>query len=273
MFESGPLKGRWLEVSGSGQVHPQVIRNMGLDPERYIGFAFGSGIDRLAMLRYGVSDLRAFFEATCASSRNSIDRSSTDLLDERYAIPRVLVARVLQPADLQRGAGRTADDGRHGGRRTHAPLAPPFHWHRGRSRCCRSSATPTPIKLNVCQVNAGGANTILHDRLRCAEREPRGHQGAAAPPSGAELPPAEDGGKPFAIKCRPSCAVSKASGHAVLGARAEAVGRSRRLADASTTHAVIGQDIREHLKLDDTLLTLKLTPNLGALPERLRRRA
>ena len=56
------LKGRWLEVSGSGQVHPQVIRNMGLDPERYIGFAFGSGIDRLAMLRYGVNDLRLFFD-------------------------------------------------------------------------------------------------------------------------------------------------------------------------------------------------------------------
>ncbi|MES2958790.1 MAG: phenylalanine--tRNA ligase subunit alpha [Pseudomonadota bacterium] len=62
MFEKGPLKGRWLEVSGSGQVHPQVIRNMGLDAERYIGFAFGSGIDRLAMLRYGVSDLRLFFD-------------------------------------------------------------------------------------------------------------------------------------------------------------------------------------------------------------------
>jgi phenylalanyl-tRNA synthetase alpha chain len=62
MFERGPLQGRWLEVSGSGQVHPQVVRNMGLDPERHIGFAFGSGIDRLAMLRYGVSDLRNFFE-------------------------------------------------------------------------------------------------------------------------------------------------------------------------------------------------------------------
>ena len=54
--------GRWLEVSGSGQVHPNVIRNMGLDPERYIGFAFGSGIDRLTMLRYGVDDLRLFFD-------------------------------------------------------------------------------------------------------------------------------------------------------------------------------------------------------------------
>ena len=62
MFESGPLKGRWLEVSGAGQVHPQVIRNMGLDPERHTGFAFGSGIDRLTMLRYGVDDLRLFFD-------------------------------------------------------------------------------------------------------------------------------------------------------------------------------------------------------------------
>jgi phenylalanyl-tRNA synthetase alpha chain len=61
-FSSGPLAGRWLEVAGSGQVHPNVVRNMGIDPERYIGFAFGSGIDRLAMLRYGVNDLRLFFE-------------------------------------------------------------------------------------------------------------------------------------------------------------------------------------------------------------------
>ena len=61
-FQSGPLAGKWLEVSGSGQVHPQVVHNMGLDPERFIGFAFGSGIDRLAMLRYGVNDLRQFFE-------------------------------------------------------------------------------------------------------------------------------------------------------------------------------------------------------------------
>jgi phenylalanyl-tRNA synthetase alpha chain len=61
-FASGPLKGRWLEVAGSGQVHPNVVRNYGLDPERHIGFAFGMGPDRLTMLRYGVSDLRLFFE-------------------------------------------------------------------------------------------------------------------------------------------------------------------------------------------------------------------
>jgi phenylalanyl-tRNA synthetase alpha chain len=61
-FADGPLAGRWLEVSGSGQVHPNVVRTIGLDPERYIGFAFGSGIERLAMLRYGVGDLRLFYE-------------------------------------------------------------------------------------------------------------------------------------------------------------------------------------------------------------------
>jgi phenylalanyl-tRNA synthetase alpha chain len=61
-FGSGSLKGRWLEVSGSGQVHPTVIKNMGFDPEKYIGFAFGSGIERLAMLRYGINDLRLFYE-------------------------------------------------------------------------------------------------------------------------------------------------------------------------------------------------------------------
>jgi phenylalanyl-tRNA synthetase alpha chain len=61
-FESGPLKGRWLEISGSGQVHPRVIQNFGLDPEKYIGFAFGSGLERMTMLRYGIGDLRLFFE-------------------------------------------------------------------------------------------------------------------------------------------------------------------------------------------------------------------
>jgi phenylalanyl-tRNA synthetase alpha chain len=61
-FNSGTLKGQWLEMSGSGQVHPAVIRNFGLDPEKYIGFAFGSGLERLTMLRYGIEDLRLFFD-------------------------------------------------------------------------------------------------------------------------------------------------------------------------------------------------------------------
>ena len=54
--------GGWLEVLGCGMVHPAVLRRVGIDPERFCGFAFGMGVERLAMLRYGVSDLRAFFE-------------------------------------------------------------------------------------------------------------------------------------------------------------------------------------------------------------------
>jgi phenylalanyl-tRNA synthetase alpha chain len=56
------LKGRWLEISGAGQVHPKVVRNFGLDPEKFIGFAFGSGLERLTMLRHGIEDLRLFFD-------------------------------------------------------------------------------------------------------------------------------------------------------------------------------------------------------------------
>ena len=52
----------WMEVLGSGMVHPRVIANMGLDPDEWQGFAFGCGIDRLAMLKYGMDDLRAFFD-------------------------------------------------------------------------------------------------------------------------------------------------------------------------------------------------------------------
>ncbi|MCG9053455.1 phenylalanine--tRNA ligase subunit alpha [Laribacter hongkongensis] len=55
-------KNGWLEVGGCGMVHPNVLRNVNIDPERYTGFAFGIGLDRFAMLRYGVTDLRLFFE-------------------------------------------------------------------------------------------------------------------------------------------------------------------------------------------------------------------
>ncbi|MBA4173308.1 MAG: phenylalanine--tRNA ligase subunit alpha [Hyphomicrobium sp.] len=53
--------GEWLEIGGCGMVHPNVLRNCGLDPETYQGFAFGMGLDRMAMLKYGIPDLRPFF--------------------------------------------------------------------------------------------------------------------------------------------------------------------------------------------------------------------
>ncbi|MFT4359287.1 phenylalanine--tRNA ligase subunit alpha, partial [Bartonella bacilliformis] len=53
----------WLEILGCGMVHPQVLKNVGFDPDEYQGFAWGMGIDRIAMLKYGMPDLRAFFDA------------------------------------------------------------------------------------------------------------------------------------------------------------------------------------------------------------------
>ncbi len=55
-------QGRWLEILGCGMVHPNVLRNVGVDPEEYTGYAFGMGVERLAMLRYDVRDLRTFFD-------------------------------------------------------------------------------------------------------------------------------------------------------------------------------------------------------------------
>ena len=55
--------GDWLEILGSGMVHPRVLANCGIDPREWQGFAFGMGIDRIAMLKYGVPDLRAFFDS------------------------------------------------------------------------------------------------------------------------------------------------------------------------------------------------------------------
>lgn len=55
-------KGKWLEILGCGMVHPNVLSNAGVDPEEFTGYAFGMGVERLAMLRYGVGDLRTFFD-------------------------------------------------------------------------------------------------------------------------------------------------------------------------------------------------------------------
>ena len=54
--------GSWLEVLGCGMVYPEVFRHVGIDPERYLGYAFGMGVERLAMLRYGINDIRLYFE-------------------------------------------------------------------------------------------------------------------------------------------------------------------------------------------------------------------
>ena len=54
--------GKWLEILGCGMVHPNILNNVGINPEVYTGFALGLGIERLAMVRYGIDDLRLFFD-------------------------------------------------------------------------------------------------------------------------------------------------------------------------------------------------------------------
>src|SRR3546814_8675092 len=66
----------WMEVLGSGMVHPNVIRACGLDPAEWQGFAFGTGVDRLAMLKYGMNDLRAFRSEEHTSELQSLMRIS-----------------------------------------------------------------------------------------------------------------------------------------------------------------------------------------------------
>ena len=56
------FKGKWLEVLGCGMVHPNVLKNVSINPKKYSGFAFGLGIERFAMLAYKISDLRVFFD-------------------------------------------------------------------------------------------------------------------------------------------------------------------------------------------------------------------
>lgn len=63
--------GKWLEICGAGMVHPNVLRNCGIDPEQYQGFAFGFGWDRLAMLKYDLNDIRAFYDGDIRWLKNS----------------------------------------------------------------------------------------------------------------------------------------------------------------------------------------------------------
>ena len=67
----------WLEILGCGMVHPNVLKNCGVDPDEYQGFAFGMGIVRIAMLKYGIPDLRTFFE----SDARWLDHYGFDPLD------------------------------------------------------------------------------------------------------------------------------------------------------------------------------------------------
>ena len=189
-------QGQWLEVAGSGQVHPNVVRNFGLDPERHIGFAFGMGPDRLAMLRYGVNDLRLFFDERPALP----DAVQADRAAEpprlTMQFPESWLREFCNPPLDTAAAGRPAHHVRPGGRGDCARSrrrSAAWSWPRS------STVEPHPNadRLSVCQVDAGTGDAAA-DRLRRAERARRASRCRCAV-VGAELPPGDDG-KPFTIR-------------------------------------------------------------------------
>ena len=89
----------WLEILGCGMVHPKVLENCGIDPARWQGFAFGMGLERIGMLKYGIPDLRTFFESTCAGCATT---ASPRWISRRWWRGRDALAR---PHPDRRGSG------------------------------------------------------------------------------------------------------------------------------------------------------------------------
>ena len=195
-FRSGPLAGHWLEVAGSGQVHPNVVRSYGLDPERHIGFAFGIGPRPAghAALRHRrpAADVRrrpAFpdpVQLTAAAAEPTEDRDAMQFPESwlrEFCNPPL---NTRQLADLLTMSGMEVEDLR--------PVAPPFS---GVVVAEILSAEPHPQadRLRVCQVSVGAGEPL---QIVCGA--PNARVGLKAPLAvvGAELPAGDDG-QPFRI--------------------------------------------------------------------------
>ena len=140
--------GGWLEISGRGQVHPNVVRNFGLDPERYIGFAFGSGLERLTMLRYGINDLRLFYRGRPAvPAAVRLDRRAMQFSESwlRTMVDPPLTTEAL--AHLLTMAGLEVE--------SIEPVAPAVLKGRRRAGARGRSGIPNADRLTVCTVDAG----------------------------------------------------------------------------------------------------------------------
>jgi tRNA-binding EMAP/Myf-like protein len=210
----------WLEVAGSGQVHPNVVRNMGLDPEHYIGFAFGMGPDRLTMLRYGVNDLRLFFDGDI---RFPVASSSNKRREQK-----------VRPCNSQNpGCANSATRPHH---RQLADTLTMAGLEVEELKPCGATFTgivvgeikeavqhPDADRLRVCQVDAGQGALL---NIVCGA--PNARVGIKVPCAlvGAELPPGEDG-KPFLIKVGKLRGV-ESQGMLCSASRTQAVGRPRR---------------------------------------------
>ena len=155
------LRGAWMELLGCGLVHPNVLEAGGIDPYRYSGFAFGLGIDRLVMLRYGIEDIRHFMRGTCASCASSgrewSDEALLPLARRAGRPPGPCGRGDRPPADLPHGRDR---GGGAGG---------------GRTRWCRDRpggpGPPAPGRRPAEAVHGGPRGRhVAGGRLRRAQR-------------------------------------------------------------------------------------------------------
>ena len=119
----------WLEILGAGMVHPQVLRTVGYDPEEFTGFAFGMGVERMAMLNYGIHDIRLFYENDLRFLEQFSEDAPLELARELVETP-TEDAGQSRPADhAGLEVGRSSPSGRRAGRgdggRDHSASAPP----------------------------------------------------------------------------------------------------------------------------------------------------
>ena len=173
----------WLEILGCGMVHPNVLRNCGLDPDEYQGFAFGMGIDRLAMLKYGMPDLRAFFDADLrwlshyGFRRSTCPASHGGLTPMKFTLS--WLKDHLDTDATRRRDRRHADHDRPRGRGVDDPAATLDALHR-RPACSRPSSIPNADKLQVCTVDTGDGRPV---QVVCGAPNARaGMIGVFAPP-------------------------------------------------------------------------------------------
>jgi hypothetical protein len=256
-FGSGPLAGRWLEVAGSGQVHPNVVRNFGLDPERHIGFAFGMGRPPGHAALRRRTTCACSSTATCASCRSSSKPSHPTPTQPTMQFPESWLREFCNPplstqqlADLLTMAGMEVEELRPWRRPSAgvvvAEIKRPSSTRTPTACACARSMPARSRPTARCRSSAARPTRASASACRWPWSAPNCRRATTASPS-------RSGGQ-AARRGKP--------GHAVLGARTEARRRPRRPAGTGPMRP-LGADMREHLQLDDTLFTLKLTPNLA----------
>src|SRR5690606_1586718 len=265
---------RWLEVLGCGMVHPNVLRNCGIDPERYTGFAFGLGVERFAMLRYGGNDLRAFFENEVGFLRQFAGGRGLGIRDWGFV-----------PGPAPRPGIDAQDESRIPNPESRHPMKFSENWLRSHVSTLANrdglAATLTAIGLEVEEVTALGdglagvvvgriVEAVRHpeaDRLQVCKVDigngeplqivcgaPNARVGLAAPLAtvgsnvgGMSIKPAKlRGVESFGMLCSAK----------ELGLDSDASGLLELPADAP-----VGQPLAGYLGLPDASIEIKLTPN------------